>query len=38
MEKEPTRSFSIRGAGNVGAPATLDNFAPPFGKKKKEKE
>jgi hypothetical protein len=26
-EEEPTRNFSIRGAGNVGAPATLESFS-----------
>jgi hypothetical protein len=30
--KEPTCSVGIRGAGNVGAPATWDNFAPTVGK------
>jgi hypothetical protein len=34
-EEEPTRSFSVRRAGNVGAPATQGSFAPSFGKKKK---
>jgi hypothetical protein len=29
-----TSNVSIRGAGNVEALATWDNFAPPFGKKK----
>jgi hypothetical protein len=35
-EEDPTRSFSVRRAGNVVAPATRDGFAPtpPFGKKK----
>jgi hypothetical protein len=34
-EEEPARSFSVRRSGNVGAPATLDSFAPTvFGKKK----
>jgi hypothetical protein len=28
MEEEPTSSFSIRRAGNVGAPATMDRFPP----------
>jgi hypothetical protein len=35
MEEEPTHSFSIRRAGNVGAQDTQDSFVPPFGKKKK---
>jgi hypothetical protein len=33
-EKEPTSNVSTRRAGNVAAPATWDNFAPPFRKKK----
>jgi hypothetical protein len=28
-----TSNVSVRGAGNVWAPATWGNFAPPFGKK-----
>jgi hypothetical protein len=28
MEKEPTHSFSVREAGNMGASATWDSFAP----------
>jgi hypothetical protein len=32
-EEEPTTNVSIREAGNVGTPATWDNFAPPFEKK-----
>jgi hypothetical protein len=36
MEKGPTRSFSVRGAGNVGAPATLDSFAPTICKEKRD--
>jgi hypothetical protein len=27
-EEEPTRSFSVRRTGNVGAPATWDSFTP----------
>jgi hypothetical protein len=27
MEKKPIRNSSVRGAGNVGAPAALGNFA-----------
>jgi hypothetical protein len=34
-EEEPTHSFSLRGTGNVGALATLGNFAPTIWKKKK---
>jgi hypothetical protein len=33
-EEEPTRSFSVRTVGNVGAPATRGSFAPPFGKER----
>jgi hypothetical protein len=29
-----TRNVSLRGARNLGVPATWDNFAPPFGRKK----
>jgi hypothetical protein len=32
-EEEPIRSFSARRAGNVGAPAILDSFAPTVEKK-----
>jgi hypothetical protein len=34
-EEEPTRSFSVRGAENVGISATLGTFAPTGWKKKK---
>lgn len=33
-EEEPTRSFSVREAENMGTRATLDSFAPSFEKKK----
>jgi hypothetical protein len=36
-EKEPTSNVSIRGAGNVEAPATLDIFFPTDGTKKDRK-
>jgi hypothetical protein len=32
-EEEPIHSFSVRRAGNVGAPAILDSLAPTFVKK-----
>jgi hypothetical protein len=35
MEEVPTRSFSVRIAGNVGAPATVGSSAPTGWKKKK---
>jgi hypothetical protein len=31
--EEPTSTVNVRGAKNVGAPATWYNFAPPFKKK-----
>jgi hypothetical protein len=36
-DEETIRVFSIRSAGNVGAPATGDSFALPLKKKKKKK-
>jgi hypothetical protein len=33
--EEPTRNFRVRGTGNVGAPATLDSFGLPVGKRRK---
>jgi hypothetical protein len=36
-EEEPTSSASIRRAGNVGTPATLDSFASTVGKRKTRK-
>jgi hypothetical protein len=38
MEEEPTRSFSVRRAGNVGAPATLNSLAHTIGTKKRKKK
>jgi hypothetical protein len=35
-EEEPTRSFRVRRAGNVGAAATLDSFAPTVWKRRKK--
>jgi hypothetical protein len=34
-EEEHTNNVGIRGAGNVGSPATWNNFSPPLGKKRK---
>jgi hypothetical protein len=34
-EEEHTRNFSVREAGNVGAPATPDSFAPRLEKEEK---
>jgi hypothetical protein len=36
-EEEPTHIFSVRRAGNVGAPANLNSSAPNIGKEKEEK-
>jgi hypothetical protein len=35
-EEDPASSVSVIRAGNVRAPATIGNFAPPVGKKKKQ--
>jgi hypothetical protein len=33
-EEKPTSSISVRRAGKVGAPATLDSFSSPLEKKR----
>jgi hypothetical protein len=37
MVEEPARIFSVRGAGDMGAPTTWDSFAPTIGRERDRK-